>query len=171
VNVHAFTERHIYHENYVLNMSGIGGVQGGTPAKEEGGQKRPDRQPTKWVNFVSDAKYVREETPYRMYAFEPGFWEGEVVFVGTGETRVGRMTFESNIIILQNGSTRYGFNLPKGSYYYVYLHNGDKVNVGDRVKITYAGFASDYNLGSIVNPNAHLIRIEVLERAKTKTSE
>jgi|Deesub1362A_J573_1020465.scaffolds.fasta_scaffold00330_61 hypothetical protein len=146
-------------------MTGEGGVKGNgqTPSERsvENTNKRPDRTPTKWVNFVSDAKYVREETPYRMYVFEPAFWEGEVVYAGQGETRVGRMTFDSNIIILQNGSTRYGFNLPKGSYYYVYLHNGDKVNEGDKVRITYLGFAGDFNLPT-VNPNAHLIRIEVV---------
>lgn len=125
-----------------------------------------DRQPTKWVNFVSDSKYVKEETPYRIYINTPTDFEGYVEFTGKGEARFGKVVLPAGILILRCNGTKYGFNFPKGSYYYTYVTDGRKVERGDKVRIRYLGLAKDLALGKFVNPKSHVIKIEILEKAQ-----
>ena len=124
-----------------------------------------DRTPTTWVNFVSP-EFVREETENRTYVAEPKVFEGELIFLGTGESKVGKYNFPSDIFVIQNGQKKYGFNLPKGSYFYIYVHNGRKAYKGDKVRISYLGKGEETKLP--VHPNAHVIMLEIVERASRK---
>lgn len=124
-----------------------------------------DRQPTKWVNFVSDKKYVKEETPYRTYINVPCVFEGEVEYVGEGEAKFGKVVLPSGILVLRCNGTKYGFNFPKGSYYYAYITDGRKIEKGDKVRVRYLGLAKDLKLkGLPLNPNCHIIKIEILQK-------
>ncbi len=123
-----------------------------------GNENRNERQPTCWVNFVSDKQYAGKEESFRTYVYEPKDFEGVVEYIGEGETKVGKRTFKSRIIILRNGQTKWGFNLPTGSMYYAYVFSAP-IEKGMKAKVSYLGTAGKYNLPGF-HQNCHLIKID-----------
>lgn len=118
-----------------------------------------ERTPAQWVNFVSDPEYAGEDTGLRTFVTEPRDFEGVVEYVGKGEFRVGKTKFDSKLIVISNGEKKYGFNLPAGSWYYMYLSDGRDVRRGDRIKVSYLGTADKLGIKGLPRDSAHIISL------------
>lgn len=130
--------------------------------KVENGQKKVDRSPVKWVNIVSNEKYVREETPFRIYHCKQFSYRGTIEYLGTAEALESNKKVPSYVVILNSNGTKYGFNIPKTGRYLII---GELATVGDTVIISYLGQANELHLSDfckLVGKNdwAYVLKIE-----------
>ncbi len=109
-----------------------------------GGERRIDRAPTTWVNFVSP-EYARDETVFRTYVTGPKTFVGKVEYFGNSEARLGGKAVKGKALVISSEGKRFGFNFPEVFYHDVntprtfVFYDPNKLENGKEITITYLG--------------------------------